>query len=357
MEIIDSKDAINSSNPKLHRKSEQTEHSRISSYTGIRRFSAPNQSHTRTRTRSSPGLSNSILTTKTAQYDIINHYIVLNTIGQGSFGKVIQVLSTIDHKHYACKVISRKIMKRFEFYNPRITFANEVTILKAIEHPRITKLYDVLDDPKADSIYLVFELCKGPIMHIESQTSTTPLHPSECLRVFGQMLDAVSFLHNSRIIHCDIKPDNILVCFDGDIKLSDFGMSVCVPFGKQLIIDSPKETTPAFTPPEVRQLKRIDGTKIDIFALGVTLYCLFHGHLPWNADCIPDLYEQVNNFEPSYPPITSSYHLILKELLYKDPSKRTTISNISKHPQVYPYLVSPISKSSKLTDLFKKAFR
>ena len=194
-------------------------------------------------------------------------------------------------------------------------------------------------------------------MHIESQLTTTPLEPNECLRTFGQMLDAVSFLHNNRIIHCDIKPDNILVCFDGNIKLTDFGMSVCVPFGKQLIINAPKETTPAFTPPEVRQFKTVDGSKLDIFALGVTLYCLFHGFLPWDAECLPDLYENVNRNEPKYPEHTSDYHLLLKELLYKDPLKRTTLPSLSKHKQLQPYLVPQSSKSIKLSDLFKKLFQ
>ena len=365
MEIKDSKDILTSStilNKKIaiHRGSESNERQRTPSYTGLRRFS---ENHTRARSTPS-GQHKLLLTSKIAQYDIINHYIVLNTLGQGSFSKVIQVLSTIDHKHYACKIISRKLLKRHAFWSSGVSFENEVKILKAIDHSRITKLVDVMDDPNADAVYLsncifniVFELCKGPIMHIESQTPTKPLEPIECMKAFGQMIDAVSFLHNNRIIHCDIKPDNILVCFDGNIKLSDFGMSICVPYGKQLLIDSPKETTPAFTPPEVRDLKRIDGAKVDIFALGVTLYCLFHGTLPWDADCLPDLYEQVSKTEPKFPDSTAPYHLILRELLYKDPTKRTTLAAISKLTQLQPFLVPTTTKSSKLTELFKKMFQ
>eukprot|EP00834_Sanchytrium_tribonematis_P001083 NODE_23_length_42016_cov_0.755803.p21 type:complete len:195 gc:universal NODE_23_length_42016_cov_0.755803:4983-4399(-) len=191
-------------------------------------------------------------------------------------------------------------------------------------------------------------------MHIESQMKTSPLQTTECLRVFGQMLNAVSFLHSNRIIHCDIKPDNILVCFNGNIKLTDFGMSICVPSGKQLIIDSPKETTPAFTPPEVRREKRLDGTKIDIFALGVTLYCLFHGCLPWDADNLPDLYEIMASLEPNYPDETSSYHIIIKEMLYKNPDNRASLSSLSKLKILQPYVVPNSSRSSKITELFKK---
>ncbi len=201
------------------------------------------------------------------------------------------------------------------------------------------------------------ELCKGPIMHIEPLLKTTPLEPSECLKVFGQMIDAVQFLHINKIIHCDIKPDNILVCFSGNIKLTDFGMSICVPNKKTLVIASPKETTPAFTPPEVRQFKQIDGSKIDIFALGVTLYCLFHGHLPWESESVPELYEIMANNEPHYPDATSHYHILLRELLYKDPLKRTSFQSISKLKLLQPYLIPSSSKSTKLSDLFKKLFQ
>ena len=150
MDVKDSKDVINSSILKMNRVSELVEHSRSPSYNGIRRFSDPNHG----RARSSPGQTKLILTSKIAQYDIINHYIVLNTIGQGSFSKVIQVLSTIDHKQYACKIISRKLLKRHAFWSSGVSFENEVKILQAIDHPRITKLCDVLDDPTADAVYL-----------------------------------------------------------------------------------------------------------------------------------------------------------------------------------------------------------
>eukprot|EP00834_Sanchytrium_tribonematis_P001087 NODE_23_length_42016_cov_0.755803.p25 type:complete len:159 gc:universal NODE_23_length_42016_cov_0.755803:5491-5015(-) len=150
-EVQDSKDLLNSSYLNLHRPSEHREHIRVPSYNGIRRYSDPNH----IRTHSTPATQQKfLLTSKIAQYDIINQYIVLNTIGQGSFSKVLQVLNTIDHKHYACKVISRKLLKRHAFWSYGISLENEIKILKAIEHPRITKLYDVLDDQKSDAVYL-----------------------------------------------------------------------------------------------------------------------------------------------------------------------------------------------------------
>ncbi len=152
MEVKDSKELLNTKFLHVHRPSENMDHVRTPSYNGIRRFSDPSQ---HSRARSTPAVNNKfLLTSKIAQYDIINHYVVLNTIGQGSFSRVIQVLSTIDHKHYACKVISRKTLRRHAFWSSGVSFENEVKILKAIDHPRITKLYDVLDDPNADAVYL-----------------------------------------------------------------------------------------------------------------------------------------------------------------------------------------------------------
>ncbi|KAJ3244021.1 hypothetical protein HK104_008083 [Borealophlyctis nickersoniae] len=168
--------------------------------------------------------------------------------------------------------------------------------MKKLSHENVVKLYEVLDDPDQDSLYMVFELCeKGAIMDIAMDKTTTPLSEEQARNYFRQMVLGIEYLHEHDIAHRDIKPDNMLVAEDGTLKIVDFGVSEMFTHGSDKLKKS--AGSPAFFAPEMCTAHHgdISARAADVWALGVTLYCMVFGKLPFTGASIVDLYESIKN--------------------------------------------------------------
>ena len=155
--------------------------------------------------------------------DKIDNYEILQVLGEGSFGYVAKAKSRLNHKIYAIKKLnfsSEQKKKEIELVE------NEVTILKNLEHPLITKYFKSFKE--GDSLYIVMEfmdngdlgkLIKGHL------TLKKPIEEERLWNIFIQALRSLEFVHSKGIIHRDIKPENLFISNDGTIKLGDFGVS------------------------------------------------------------------------------------------------------------------------------------
>lgn len=167
----------------------------------------------------------------------------------------------------------------------------EIAILKKLDHENVACLIEVLDDPEGDSLYMVLEMCeKGVVMKVGLDQIAVPYSEEQCRLWFRDMILGIEYLHTQGIVHRDIKPDNLLLTSTDVLKIVDFGVSEL--FQKNTPMMTAKYAgSPAFHPPELCSTDRVDinGPAADIWAMGVTLYCLVFGRLPFNYHGIFEL--------------------------------------------------------------------
>ncbi|XP_038669016.1 calcium/calmodulin-dependent protein kinase kinase 1 [Scyliorhinus canicula] len=285
----------------------------------------------------------------------LNQYKLKTEIGKGSYGVVKLAYNENDDKHYAMKVLSKKkLMKQYGFPRrppprgskstsgqqpkapaPLERVYQEIAILKKLDHPNIVKLIEVLDDPTEDQLHMVFELMsKGPVMEVP----TDNLFSEEQTHFyFRDIILGIEYLHYQKIIHRDIKPSNLLLGDDGHIKIADFGVSNQFEGNDALL--SSTAGTPAFMAPETLSDARkcFHGKALDVWAIGVTLYCLVFGKCPFMDDYILSLHAKIKNWPvefPEKPEISEGLKDLLLQMLDKNPDTRITIPQIKLHPWV-----------------------
>lgn len=272
----------------------------------------------------------------------LNEYKLLSKLGNGHNGKVYLVQSPTDESQYAIKEISKVTKLSITNKDPKAQLNkinNEIDIMKIIrKHPKIVRLYKVLDDKSLNKVFLVLEYCsQGELMFGATHNYTIQ-------RIRSILRDTVlglEYLHGLGIIHRDIKPSNLLMDSSNCVKISDFGVSL----NKKALNNVSKAKTfgtPAFLAPELcngctndKQNDNLD-FKVDIWALGITIYCLWFHELPFNGTNEYELFHQITNNTVALPKPQSheEYQLfdLLAKTLEKDPHKRIDTIELKMHP-------------------------
>ncbi|KAL1959018.1 hypothetical protein VTO42DRAFT_3259 [Malbranchea cinnamomea] len=314
----------------------------------------------------------------------INQYLIKQEIGRGSFGAVRLAIDQFGNE-YAVKEFSKsRLRKRAQSHvlrhmqgarrsagtgfnsplhmhpegnedgmeNPLHLIQGEIAIMKKLHHNNLVALIEVLDDPTEDSLYMVMEMCKkGVIMKIAIGEHTDPYDDERCRCWFRDLILAIEYLHAQGIVHRDIKPDNCLLTEDDILKVVDFGVSEM--FEKNSAMYTAKSVgSPAFLPPELCVAKHgdVSGTAADIWSMGVTLYCLRYGRLPFAKEAIFELYESIRNDEVNLDEETNDdFKDLMKRILEKDPEKRIKIPELRVHPWVTKNGTEPLISAEENT--------
>lgn len=197
--------------------------------------------------------------------------------------------------------------------------------MKKLHHNNLVALIEVLDDPTEDSLYMVMEMCKkGVIMKVGLDEEADPYDDERCRCWFRDLILGVEYLHAQGIVHRDIKPDNCLLTNDDVLKVVDFGVSEM--FEKHSEMFTAKSAgSPAFLPPELCVVKHgdVSGRAADIWSMGVTLYCLRYGQIPFQKEGILELYESIKNDSVNYYDETDEdFKDLMERIFEKDPAKR-----------------------------------
>ncbi|KAK2879791.1 calcium/calmodulin-dependent protein kinase kinase 1 isoform X2 [Channa argus] len=281
----------------------------------------------------------------------LNQYKLKSDIGKGSYGVVKLAYNEDDDKYYAMKLVSKKkLMKQFGFprrppprgpkaaqgeqpkiLGPLERVYQEIAILKKLDHVNIVKLVEVLDDPAEDNLHMVFELMrKGPVMEVPTDN---PLSEEQARLYFRDIILGIEYLHYQKIVHRDIKPSNLLLGDDGHVKIADFGVSNQFEGNDALL--SSTAGTPAFMAPETLSDKRksFSGKALDVWAMGVTLYCFVFGKCPFIDDYILALHNKIRTKPVDFsetPKISEELQTLILRMLDKNPDTRITIPEIKE---------------------------
>ncbi|XP_066575141.1 serine/threonine-protein kinase MARK2 isoform X3 [Amia ocellicauda] len=301
---------------------------------------------------SMPRCRNSLATAADEQPHIGN-YRLLKTIGKGNFAKVKLARHVLTGKEVAVKIIDKTQLNSSSLQK----LFREVRIMKLLNHPNIVKLFEVIETEK--TLYLVMEYASGGEV-FDYLVAHGRMKEKEARAKFRQIVSAVQYCHQKCIVHRDLKAENLLLDADMNIKIADFGFSNEFTMGNKL------DTfcgSPPYAAPELFQGKKYDGPEVDVWSLGVILYTLVSGSLPFDGQNLKELRERVLRGKYRIPfYMSTDCENLLKKFLILNPAKRGSLEqqimrdrwmNVGhEEEELKPYLEpEPDYKDPKRTDV------
>lgn len=263
----------------------------------------------------------------------INGYFLNEFIDSGGFGAVYKAEK--DGKTYAIKIFREDyVLKEFRQRGDKNRIQREITILKAVNHPYLIKYVDdfTLISQSIPSIFLVMEFAEGQTLR-EILDTQGPFEEQQALNIFSKILYGTQHLHNIRgddedkgIIHRDLHPKNIIIDVAGHIKIIDYGLSRIIDYSSITKTGDILGFPPYMSPEQITDSKNID-KRSDLYTLGVVLYEMLTGKLPYEFSNFPELVDRIKNLPPTpprihRPSISNRLENIILKLLEKYPYQR-----------------------------------
>ncbi|KAM9195472.1 serine/threonine-protein kinase MARK1 isoform 8-T8 [Mergus octosetaceus] len=267
-----------------------------------------------------PRCRNSITSTN-EEHPHIGNYRLLKTIGKGNFAKVKLARHVLTGREVAVKIIDKTQLNPTSLQK----LFREVRIMKILNHPNIVKLFEVIETEK--TLYLVMEYASGGEV-FDYLVAHGRMKEKEARAKFRQIVSAVQYCHQKCIVHRDLKAENLLLDADMNIKIADFG------FSNEFTVGNKLDTfcgSPPYAAPELFQGKKYDGPEVDVWSLGVILYTLVSGSLPFDGQNLKELRERVLRGKYRIPfYMSTDCENLLKKLLVLNPIKRGSLEQIMK---------------------------
>ncbi|XP_017347783.2 serine/threonine-protein kinase MARK2 isoform X14 [Ictalurus punctatus] len=313
-----------------------------------------NQTHSDSKAgvRSNMPRGRNSLATAADEQPHIGKYRLLKTIGKGNFAKVKLARHVLTGKEVAVKIIDKTQLNSSSLQK----LFREVRIMKLLNHPNIVKLFEVIETEK--TLYLVMEYASGGEV-FDYLVAHGRMKEKEARAKFRQIVSAVQYCHQKCIVHRDLKAENLLLDADMNIKIADFGFSNEFTLGNKL------DTfcgSPPYAAPELFQGKKYDGPEVDVWSLGVILYTLVSGSLPFDGQNLKELRERVLRGKYRIPfYMSTDCENLLKKFLILNPTKRGSLEQIMtdrwmnvghEEEELMPYIEpQPDYKDPKRTDI------
>ncbi|KUF78658.1 SNF1-related protein kinase catalytic subunit alpha KIN10 [Phytophthora nicotianae] len=294
---------------------------------------------------------------------VIGEYVLGETIGKGTFGKVKLGLHTLTGEKVAVKILEKKrIVQAADVER----VAREIKILKRNRHPNVIQLYEVIDSP--DRIFLIMEHIDGGEM-FEYIVAHHRIREPEAAFLFRQIVEGLAYLHSNEVTHRDLKPENLLLQSNNHnsrqqqqqatdstllVKIVDFGLSNTHDGGRLLRTAC---GSPCYAAPEMIQGRLYRGPIADMWSLGVVLFAMVCGFLPFEDSNTNMLYKKILSANYKMPTfLSASVQDLIRRILETDPDKRYTVDKILQHPWLAGVQKPDISAEEVQSALSKKSF-
>lgn len=249
----------------------------------------------------------------------LGSYDLLRRLGEGGMAQVYLARDIRLGREVAVKVLNRKLAERPGF---RERFMREARVAAALDHPNIVPLYDFGED---HDLYLVMPYIRGG--SLQDMLPRAPFPIGEVVTYGSQIADALEYAHQRKVVHRDVKPANMLAHADGRLMLSDFGLAkiVSVANTPNMPRNRPDAGTPEYMAPE--QVVGSSDARSDIYGLGVVLFLLLTGRLPFSGPNAQDVMEahlrrdpgSPRRYNPSIPPAMEA---VVMRAMAKKPADR-----------------------------------
>lgn len=261
-------------------------------------------------------------------FDSLNEYILIKDLGRGSHSKVKLAMNQQDNRLYAVKWTHSKVgcLKAVR---------KEIAVLKKLNHPNIRTLHEVIDDESKKELILVLEYCqRGSIF---TRFNTVPIQERILLRYARDIVLGLDYLHSLHIAHMDLKPENMLLCADGEVKLADFGVSFIHDLVASDGVEKRLVGTPAFVAPDCLDESGYDPFKADIWSLGVCFYSMATARVPFTGKCVHQIVANARSQDVDFPDtqkLSETFEDLLRKMLCVDATNRLTIAEVMQHPWI-----------------------
>ncbi len=249
---------------------------------------------------------------------ISGRYRIDRKIGAGGMGVVYAAHDNLLQRDVAIKVIQPHLV---EDSSARNRFLKEAQSVAGLVHPNIVIVYDLLVDDPGQEVYIIMELLSGVSLREAENSSDTP----SFLSVASQVTSALNAAHTHGILHRDIKPQNIFICDDGTIKLMDFGLACLLSSSTRTQSGMMAGTIGYIAPEQLKDLP-VD-ERSDLYSLGIVLYELLTGAIPFASDnpgamLVKRLTSEPKPIQELVPNLDSQIAYSVMSLLHSDPHKR-----------------------------------
>ncbi|KAK3140172.1 hypothetical protein QOZ80_5AG0397040 [Eleusine coracana subsp. coracana] len=290
---------------------------------------------------------------------LLGKYELGRLLGRGTFAKVYLAhpVGAGDNNPVAVKVIDKAEVARTPGMAPRVL--HEIAAMRRLRHPHVLRLHEVL--ATRAKVFLVMELAPGGDLLSRLASLPPSRNGRRCLpehaarRAFAQLVDALAHCHARGVAHRDVKPQNVLLDADGNLKLSDFGLAALIPSADPSPNNSPSDSsnsddsdsgdlllrtacgTPAYAAPEVLRRRAYDGAKADAWSLGVVLFVMLAGKLPFDDANVAAMCARQRRRDHAPLPdwVSPPERRLVRRLLDPDPSTRLAVADLAaKHPWV-----------------------
>ena len=260
----------------------------------------------------------------------IGPYEIIEKLKDGGYSKIYKAKSCYTGDFVAIKAIDK--MGFQESVEDVLLMIRQTEVLKILKHRNILSLYEIYESTKY--FYLVMDyLPNGDL--IEKIIKQKRFKEEEALSIFSQLVDALFYMHKNDICHRDIRTEKILFDKNNKPKIVGFSYSTFYTQGKKI---RDNYGSLCYACPEIIQNDYYNPELADVWSLGVVLYVMICGYLPFSEDDDDKNKELIINGEVDYPPeISNKVKDLLKHMLDTDPNKRYNFQRIIKHPWFKPY--------------------